>query len=355
MANQIAYGFVGLEHLFSERLENVNVSVVMTAVQESVAEHNRQAEALMTELAVPTIDYKTRFKQRDSYTLQPLDEYGRPRPLRPAGYYDVAFPIQGGGAAYGFNHISAALATVEDINRLTLEAMGADADWVKRHALATIFDNVAWAYDDDEHGSLTIQPLANGDSVTYVKKSGAVATDTHYLAQANAIDASNNPFPAIYDDLMEHPVNSGATIVSYIPTALKASVRALSTFVEVEDMDVRPGNASDVLTGSIDRGFGDEVLGKVDGCWVVEWSILPSEHTLNVARGTREPVMKMRQYPASSLQGFFKKMIVEGNLETTEFYRFAGFGGFNRVGALVYQVGNATYEVPTAYNAPLAA
>ena len=354
MANQIAYGFVGLEHLFSERLENVNVSTVMTAVAESVAEHNRQAEALLGELAVPTTDYKTRFKQRDSYTLQPLDEYGRPRPSRPAGYYDVAFPIQGGGAAYGFNHISAAMATVEDINRLTLEAMGADADWMKRHALATIFDSTAWAYDDDEHGSLTIQPLANGDSVTYVKKSGAVATDTHYLAQANAIDASNNPFPTIYDELKEHPANANSPIVAYIPTALKATTRALSTFVEVEDMDVRPGNASDVLTGTIDRGFGDEVLGKVDGVWVVEWSILPSEHMLAVARGTREPILKMRQYPAASLQGFFNKAIVEGNLETTEFYRFAGFGGYNRVGALVYQVGNAVYEVPTAYDAPLA-
>jgi hypothetical protein len=354
MANQIAYGFVGLEHLFSERLENVNVQVVMTAVEESIAEHNRQAEALMAELAMATTDYKTRFKQRDSYTLQPLDEYGRPRPTRPVGYYDVAFPIQGGGAAYGFNHISAKLATVEDINRLTLETMGADADWMKRHMLATIFDNVAWTYDDDEHGSLTIQPLANGDSVTYVKKSGAVAADTHYLAQAVAIDASNNPFPTIYDELKEHPVNANATIVSYVPTALKTSIKALSTFFEVEDMDVQPGNASDTLTGSIDRGFGDEVLGKADGVWIVEWSILPSEHMVSVARGTREPIMKMRQYPATSLQGFFEKQIVEGNLETTEFYRFAGFGGFNRVGALVYQVGNATYEIPTDYDAPLA-
>lgn len=354
MANQIAYGFVGLEHLFAERIENVNVSTVMTAVQESVGEHNRQAEALMAELAMATTDYKTRFKQRDSYTLQPLDEYGRPRPLRPMGYYDVAFPIQGGGAAYGFNHISAALATVEDVNRLTLEALGADADWMKRHLLAAIMDNVAWSYDDDEHGALTIQPLANGDTVTYVKKAGTTATDDHYLAQAAAIDASNNPFPTIYDELKEHPINADAQIVSYIPTALKASIRALSTFVEVEDMDIRPGNASDVLTGSIDRGFGDEVLGKVDGVWIVEWSILPSEHMLAVARGTREPVLKMRQYPATTLQGFFQKQRTEGNLETTEFYRFAGFGAFNRVGALVYQVGNATYEIPTAYGAPLA-
>ena len=354
MANQIAYGFVGMEHLFLERLENVNIKTVSTAIEESVAEHNRQAAAVMAELSAPTQAYQVRFKQRDSYTLQPLDEYGRPKPTRPLGHYDVAFPIQGGGAAYGFNHISAAMATVEDINRLTIEAMAADADWMKRHALAAVFDEASWAFDDEEHGSLTVQPLANGDSVTYVKRSGATATDDHYLAQADAIDASHNPFPTIYDELMEHPVNAAATIVSYIPTALKTSVTGLATFHEIEDMDVTPGNASDVLKGSIDRGFGDRVLGKVDGCWIVEWSLLPSEHMLNVARGTRSPVLNMRQYPAGSLQGFFKKMITEGNLESTEFYRFAGFGALNRVGACVYQVGNATYEIPTDYNAPLA-
>lgn len=354
MANQIAYGFVGLEHLFAERLENTNVSVVMTAVEESVNEHNRQAAALLEELSMPTEDYKTRFKQRDSYTLQPLDEYGRPKPLRPAGYYDVAFPIQGGGAAYGFNHISEKLATVADVNRLTIEAMAADADWMKRHLLATIFDETAWAYDDEEHGSLTIQPLANGDSVTYVKKAGAVATDDHYLAQAAAIDASNNPFPTIYQELREHPVNGNGPIVAYIPTALKTSVTGLANFVEVGDPDIQQGANDDTIVGRLDRGFGDEVLGKVDKVWIVEWSLLPDEHMLAVARGAREPVTKMREYPASSLKGFFRKMVMEGNLSTTEFYRFAGFGAYNRVGALVYQVGNATYEVPTNYDAPLA-
>lgn len=355
MANQIAYGFVGLEHLFSERIENVNVQTVMTAVEESVAEHNRQAEAMMSELSMPTVDYKTRFKQRDSYTLQPLDEYGRPSPARPAGYYDVAFPIQGGGAAYGFNHISEALATVEDVNRLTLEVMGADADWMKRHVLATLFDNTAWTYDDEEHGSLTIQPLANGDAVTYVKKAGTTATDTHYLAQANAIDASNNPFPTIYTELVEHPVNRNSPIVCYIPTNIKTTVTGLSTFVEVGDPDIQLGANDDTIVGRLDRGFGDEVLGKTDKCWIVEWSLLPDNYILSVARGSREPVTKMRQYPANSLQGLFKKMVVEGNLSTTEFYRFAGFGCYNRVGAVVYRIGNASYAVPTGYDAPLAA
>ena len=83
MANQIAYGFIGLEHLFLERLENVNVQTVTTAIQESVAEHNRQAQALMAELAQGPIRHHTRSQERGRYTLQPVGEDRRPRPTRP--------------------------------------------------------------------------------------------------------------------------------------------------------------------------------------------------------------------------------------------------------------------------------
>ena len=36
-----------------------------------------------------------------------------------------------------------------------------------------------------------------------------LGTETHYLAQANPIDNSNNPFPTIYNELIEHPGNGG--------------------------------------------------------------------------------------------------------------------------------------------------
>ena len=38
-------------------------------------------------------------------TLQPLDEWGNPLPVKDEGVYDVAFPIQGGGTAWGDNRV----------------------------------------------------------------------------------------------------------------------------------------------------------------------------------------------------------------------------------------------------------
>lgn len=355
MANTLSYGFVGLENLFTDRVENTNVAVVRDAIAQSVAEHNRQVSAIMAEMVDPTVEYSVRFKQPGSGTMQPLDDFGNPLPVREGGYYDVAFPIQGAGTAWGDNRVTRAMMTVGEVNEYTLGALRRDADWMKRHLLASLFDNTTWTYPDDEHGDLTIQPLANGDSVTFLKRNGDSATDTHYLAQANAISDSDNPFDNIYTELNEHPVNAGADIVAYVPSNLVASISGLTAFNEVPDPDVASAVSASRLTASIDRGFGDELLGKTNKVWIVEWSALPDSYMIAVARGASEPVLKMRQYDAPELQGLFtEENSPDGNLQEHRFIRYCGFGAYNRVGALVYRVGNGSYAIPTGYSTPLA-
>lgn len=352
----VAYGFVGLENLFAQRVTDENVAVVRDAISASVAEHNRQVEEIMAEMVQETTEYKVRFRSGVGGTLQPLDEYGNPLPVRGGSYYDVAFPIQGGGTAWGDNRVTRAMMTVDEVNEYTLMALRQDADWMKRHILAALLDKTAWTYSDDAHGDLSIQPLANGDTVTYVRKNGTESTDNHYIAQAAAVADATNPFPTIYDELNEHPENAGAEIVAYIPTNIKTDVEGLADFVEVRDPDKVPATSSEYLSGSTSRGFGDEVLGKVGKVWIVEWSALPDDYILAVARGTAAPVLKMRQYPAASLQGFFQEEnSPDGNLQEHRFIRYAGFGVNNRVGAVAYfvEAGDTTYDTPAAYDAPL--
>jgi hypothetical protein len=356
--NQIAYGFTGLTHLMAERVTTVGVSVVDRAVRESVAEHNRMISRLLAEFVEPTTDHQIRNKQPGAGSLQPLDDWGNPLPVREAGYYDVAFPIRGGGTAWANNRVSRALMTVEEANRHTLESLRRDADWVKRNILAALFTNTTWTYGDAEFGSLTIQPLANGDTVTFVKRGGAAATDTHYLAQSAAISDSANPYDDIYDELLEHvenPVNG--EIVCYIPTSLKATTIALSTFVEPPDVALSYGTT--VTTARATqwqdsvRGLGDEVLGRVNRCWIVEWKSLPDGYILARSRGGQAP-LAMREYPAAALQGLFaENHSPDGNLNEMRMIRYAGFGGLNRVGALIYYVGGGSYSIPSGYTAPL--
>jgi hypothetical protein len=352
MANSTAYGFMALKDIFRETVSD-NIPVVQRAIEESIAEYQRQSDEMLRILVQKTTEYSLRYQLPGSGTLQPLDEHGNPKPIIPSGNYDVAFPIQGGGTAWGDNRVTRALMTVADSNRFTLSVQNADLDWLARHILAAIFTNVTWTYPDPDHGNLTIQPLANGDTVTYVRKGGGASTDNHYLGQANAISNTDNPYPTIYTELSEHPSNSGP-YVAYIPTNLKATTMALSTFVEINDPDITPGVNTDRVTGVLDMGFGDEVLGKADNMWIVEWKRLPDSYIFALAQGA-DPVVGMREYPSPALQGLFPEFQdVDGNRHLHKFIRYAGFGVLNRVGALVMEIADATYDIPTGYTAPLA-
>lgn len=355
MANLNSYGFVSYADIASQRVSDGNVRVVDEAIRASVTEHNRQVEAALAELVERTTEPSRRFKIGGGGSLQPLDEWGNPLPVVDAGSYDVAWPIQGAGTAWGDNRISRAMMTVQDADRYTFNALRRDADWVKRHLLAAMLDNTSFTYTDPEKGTLTVVPLANGDAVTYVKKDGSSAVDTHYYAQAAAIADAANPFPALRTELAEHVDNDGP-YVAYIPSALKATTMALATFHDVADANLRVGDGVTQLVGRIDRGFGDEVLGYVEpGIWIVEWSMLPATHGIMVARGATTPALGMREYPAAELQGLFpENHSPDGNLNIYRLLRYAGFGALNRTAALAFQIGNAAYQIPTGYATPLA-
>lgn len=358
----VAYGFVSLQDLYTQRVQTVGPQRVFDAVQASAAEYNRVVTALLAEMAERTVDAQVQMELPGDGSLQPLDADGNPMPVAPSGSYTVAFPIQGAGTAWGTNRVTRAMLTVEEANRNTLDAFQKDADWIIRHLLASVFDNVEWTYEDKVGpngskglGTITVKPLANGDTVTYVRKGAtAPATDDHYLAQASAIDDSNNPFETIEAELLEHPSNTGR-ILCYIPTNLKASIVALSSFKSVADPNVAY-TTTELATNVPSVGPGEEVIGYIEGtkCWIVLWSAMPSSYIYAKMEG--KAIVKMREYPATELQGFFPEAHnVDGNHYVNRFLRYAGFGVADRVGALVYRIGNASYAIPSGYDAPLPA
>ena len=356
-----AYGFYKLLDLYNQRVTKVGVQRIFTAIRESADEYSRVANELLSGFAIRTTIAQEQIELPGDGTLQPLDEDGNPLPVKPSGNYQVAYPIQGAGTAWGTNRISRALMTVEESNRNTMDAMQKDADWIIRHLLSAVFDNVAWTYNDKAGadgakglGDVTIQPLANNDTVVYTRKgNAAAATDNHYLAQADAIDDSHNPFPTIETELLEHPSNTGRILV-YTPTNLKDSIMALTSFVDVDDPNIEFGSDQDIATNVPNVGPGEEVLGYVKGtkCWIIHWSSMPSSYLL--AKMETKAFLRMREYPADEVQGFFPEFDnVDGNHLVNRMLRYAGFGVSDRVAALVYRIGNGSYAVPSGYDAPL--
>ena len=112
MPNQVLYGFMNLKDAFSQRVEDVGVQVVNDAIDATIAEHNEQLTNLMSLFVDRTTQYKVRYKTPGAASLQPLDENGRARPIKVAGYYDLAFPLQMAGIAWGQTYYASKKMTV---------------------------------------------------------------------------------------------------------------------------------------------------------------------------------------------------------------------------------------------------
>jgi hypothetical protein len=360
MANLTAYGFHGLKDMFLTGAFDNNTLIprVRTALIATAQMYTDQMNSLMDTMVQRVTYPKTRVQLGAGGTLQPLDEWGVPLPTRGGRYYETGFPIQGGGDAIGTNRISRVKMTVGDMNDRILDIQTKDADWLIRHSLASMFDNVSWTFADADPqiGNLTIKPLANNDSDVYAFNGLTTGVDNHYLAQAAAIADATNPYPGIRTKLDEHPDN-GDPLVVYIPTNLVATTTALVEFTRAPDPTVT------LLTGTVlnsnganIKRMGSTVLGYLisSRMWVVEWKRLPNNYILALSLGARTPAIGMREFPEAALRGLFNEFNTpDGNLQEERFIRFAGFGALNRTAAVVQQIGAGSYSIPTGYDAPL--
>lgn len=356
MANQVMYGFENLADRFLERVTDNMIPVINTAIEATLTEHNRQMSTFLALFADTTTDYTRRYRTPTANRLQPMDENGRARPIRTAGYYDIAFPLQEGGTAWGQTYQASLKNTVQDVNNRMASLIFGDIMWMRDHVFSALYNNVNWTFTDEEHGALTIKPLANSDTDTYMIQTGAQSgvTDSHYLAQASSIDDSNDPFETIRTELLEHPENGG-DVIALIPTGLKASVQALTGYYTASDSNIQVGNGASRLVGTLGTAVPGKVFGYHDsGVWLVEWPLMTANYIIAVTERGDRP-LAMREDTVPQLRGFNK--VAERNdypYFESQYLRKAGFGAQNRVGAVVMRIGSGSYTIPTGFSAPMA-
>ena len=354
-----AYGFVGLEELGRYRIDQVEngVAVVREAIQRSLDFNNARAANFRAQLATDVLAAKEWYEMPGGGTLQDIDEHDNPIPRVQLAAYDVSFPIRGGGDATGTDRISRALQTVAEANRATQQATIADKRWNISYMLAALLRKEPYDFLDRGRrtlpgaGRLTIKPLANGDATEYIMGDGAdVGTDNHYLPLVGAISASNNPFPQIYEELVEHSENPGDVVV-YVARNLVAAIEALPNFHEPRDAAVTYGSGESTVAAG-DKGIGDRYIGYVDDCHIVRLNALPNDYMLGQVKNQKP--LGFRQFPAAQVQGLFQEThSPDGNHMETRFLRFGGYGCRNRVAAVAMQVGlgaGGVYTTPTASN-----
>lgn len=352
MANQVAYGFLNMQDILSNRITEVGVSRVTKAIDDTISFYNDNLNAMLDSFVHKTTEFKIQYGLPQYSRLQPLDDSGRARPIKPIAYYSREFPLREAGTAWGANYRTQQKMTVGEANYYTNILTQSDAEWIRDHMLAAIFTNTNWTNNEEGRGVHTINPLANGDSETFfLSTTGVMSTNNHYLAQAGAISATN-PFPTIYTELTHHPDNSGDVVV-FVPDANVSDVKGRATFYPVADNNIRLGANSSQLVSDPSGNLPGELFGYIDGCFVKRWSALPSNYLIGITTGG-EPAIAFRQEPEPSLQGF--KKVAERNdhpFYESQYLRIGGFGAWNRVGAVVQLVGTGTYAIPANYTAPL--
>jgi len=334
--------------------------MIFTAAQDYLNRVNADIAAAMAIFVERTTsDFKLRYKLPGGGHLQRRGPDGRYGAVKAYGSWDVAFPLEDFGAQMAENDVDRAYMTVAELERHISTVVAQSVNTKRFEMLKALLNNGADTFVDPLQGSLTIQPLANGDSVTYppVLGSESEAIEDHYLESgyaASAISDSNNPYITIRDELEEHfgAPTGGSNIAVFINNAQVSKTEDLSDFDDVPDRYIQPGQDTDVPT-SVPGGMPGRVVGRTNGVWVVEWRWIPSAYMAGVHMDAPKPLVQ-RIDPADTNLGQGLQLVATDTSFpfTGSFWRDRfGLGCGNRLNGVVMELGvGGTYSIPSGYS-----
>lgn len=311
-------------------------------------------------VAGSTENYKLRYKSVGGGRLQRRGLQARPGHVKVTGQWDVAFPLEDFGAAIGGDDVSMAYMTVGDLDRHISTVVTQNVNTYRHEMLSAILNNTQDTFIDPHWGTLSIEPLANGDAVTYPPKLGSEseATDDHYLEAgyiATAISDSNNPYETGVEELLEHfgEMTGGDNVLALINPAEAPETQDLTDFESVPDNFIVVGDNVNVPQ-RLPSAPG-KIIGRMTGtgaCWVSQWRWVPAGYMIFVHLEEEAPLM-VRTDPADTGLGTGLQLVATDNQYPFEssFWRHRfGFGAANRLNGVVIELANGgSYTVPSGY------
>lgn len=314
--------------------------------------------ALAAFVETETEAYKERYKLPGGGRLQRRGGQAQSGAVKAGGQWDVAYPLEDFGAQIVGDDVSMAYMTAPELQRHVDTVIIQNQNTVRFELLRRLFNNAASTFSDPQYGALTVQPLANGDSVLYppVQGSESEATDNHYLESgyaASAISDTNNPFVTLRDELAEHFAESsdGDNILVLIHPDQMAKTQALTGFVPVVDRFIQPGAGVDVPINL--PSVPGRLFGRVSGVWVSAWRWLPTGYLLAVDLDSPAP-LRMRVDPTATGLGRGLQLVAsdeEFPFRAAHWRHRFGFGVGNRLNGVVMELGTGgSYTVPAAFS-----
>ena len=306
-----------------------------------------------------TVDaFKFRYLLPGGGYLQTRGNDGRYGAVKAVGSWDVAFPLDDYGAMIVGNDVDMAYMTVGELDRHVSAIVTQNVNTVRHQMLRRLFKSTTDTYVDRVGGSITIQPLANGDSVTFppVIGSATEATENHYLESGYAeasISDTNDPYETVVPEIEEHfgQVVGGSNIVSFINDTARAETQALTDFFEVNDNFIRTGANTDVPVNL--PNVPGRIIGRHKaGTWISVWNFIPANYLVAVHLEADPPLIR-RIDPADTGLGDGLQLVATDEefpfQESVWRHRF-GLGAGDRLNGVVLEFGTGgTYSIPAAY------
>lgn len=354
------YGALGLNDTDNQRafVNTIGQELVFTAANTFLTQWSEGLRlALSVFLEQETETFKERYLLPGGGRLQELGRQGPSGAVKATGKYDTAYPLKSYGASLGYNRQSIAYLTLNEFDRHldTITLQGAAT--TRHELLKAILNNTQDTFVDPVHGSLSIEPGANGDTVKYppVIGSETEATEDHYLESgyaASAVSDTNNPYETIASDLNHHYGETGTEdVMVWINSAQKAVTRDLTDFDSVPQRFIEPGDNVSIAR-PIDAGPG-KPLGVCSDCMIKVWSWIPASYM--VAMSLSQPaLLKQRNHPADvGLPSGLSLIQTDERYPLTNVsYELSfGFGAGNRLNIVVMELGvGGTYTIPSGYS-----
>lgn len=353
------FGLLGLEDTDRLFVNTIGQRAVYDASQVLLDRYNKDLRlALLAFVEAQTEDYKLRYRLPGGGRLQRRGGETDSARVKATGYWDVAFPLEDFGAAIGGDDVALAYMTIQEYNRHLQTIFIQDVNTVRWEMLRCIFNNTNRTFVDPLYGSLTCVPLANTDGVVYppVLGSEAEAQDNHYLAStylATAISDANNPYITMRNELEEHfrAPTGGDAIAVFINPAEVPETEDLTDFDAVPDRYVRQGTQTAIPVNL--PNVPGRIVGRTNGCWVIEWRFMPANYMLATHLEIPAPVMERIDAADTGLGSGLQMIAREEDfpLVGVHYRHRFGYAVGNRLNAVVMFLDEgSSYTIPGDYD-----
>lgn len=356
------FGALGLSD--TDRVFNATVGQQATfqLAQEYLAKHVMEMQSVYSVFVQgDTEAFKSRYYLPGGGRMQKRGSKAQSGAVKAGGSWDVAFPLEDFGAQVVGDDVTMAYMSVAQLERHFEAVRIQDVNTNRFEILKALFNNAQDTFIDPLHGSLSIEPLANDDSVVYPPVLGVdstEATDMHYLESgyaATAISDTNNPYVTMVAELEEHfgETAGGSNIAIFINPAEAPETMDLTDFYAVNGRFIAAGDDADLPINL--PNVPGRVIGRMEGAggaWVVQWRWIPANYMLAIHLEADAPLMR-RIDPTDT--GLVRGLHIKSTdqkypWEGAHFRNRYGYGVANRLNGVVMELGTGgTYTVPTAY------